>query len=41
MSRITFFANRPHPLDESDPLNASESFDLAVGQFDLNDTDPA
>jgi hypothetical protein len=28
-------------LDESDPSTTPQSFDLAVGQFDLNDTDPA
>jgi hypothetical protein len=37
--KIVFITNRPHPLDEADPPQGSESFDLAVGQFDLNDTD--
>jgi hypothetical protein len=38
---ITFIASRPHPLNEADPPGSTESFDLAVGQFELNDTDPA
>lgn len=38
--RITFIASRPHPFDEADPPGTSQSFDLAVGQFDLNDSDP-
>ncbi len=38
---ITFIASRPHPLDKADPPGSTESFDLAVGQFDLNLTDPA
>jgi hypothetical protein len=37
--RITFITTRPLPLDEDDPLAPSESFDLAVGQFNLNDAD--
>jgi hypothetical protein len=39
--RITFITSRPHPLDEADPPASSPSFDLAVGQFDINDTDSA
>ena len=38
--RIIFIASRPHPFDESDPPGTSQSYDLAVGQFDLNDSDP-
>jgi len=37
--RITFITSRPHPLDEVDA--GAQSFDLAIGQFDLNDTDNA
>ena len=39
--RIIFITSRPHPLAEADPPGSSQHFDLAVGQFDLNDTDPA
>jgi hypothetical protein len=39
--RIIFITSRPHPLEEADPPGPSQHFDLAVGQFDLNDTDPA
>ena len=39
--KITFIASRPHPPEEADPLASSGAFDLAYGQFDLNDTDPA
>jgi hypothetical protein len=39
--QIIFITSRPHPLVESDPPATPKSFDLAVGQFDLNDTDPA
>ena len=39
--RIIFITSRPHPLDESDPPSQSHTYDLAVGQFDINDTDPA
>ncbi|MGA2886592.1 MAG: hypothetical protein ABSE51_00970 [Terracidiphilus sp.] len=39
--RITFITSRPRPSEETDPLASSQSFDLAVGQFDLNDTDPS
>src|ERR1035438_7626761 len=38
---ITFIAIRPHPPEEADPLASSGAFDMAFGQFDLNDTDPA
>ena len=38
--RITFITSRPHLFDEADPPASSPPFDLAVGQFDLNDTDP-
>ena len=37
--QITFITSRPRPLDEVDPTALSQSFDLAVGQFDLNDAD--
>jgi hypothetical protein len=37
--QITFVTSRPHTLDEAGPDAQSHSFDLAVGQFDLNDTD--
>jgi hypothetical protein len=36
---IVFIANRPLQLDEVNPSSDSESFDLMVGQFDINDTD--
>ncbi|MGA2085006.1 MAG: hypothetical protein ABSG60_05755 [Terracidiphilus sp.] len=39
--QITFITSRPHLFDEADSPASSPSFDLAVGQFDLNDTDPA
>jgi hypothetical protein len=39
--KITFIASRPRPVEEADPAASSVSFDLAVGQFDLNDTDSA
>jgi len=39
--QIVFITSRPHPTNESDPPGKSQPFDLAVGQFDLNDTDPA
>jgi hypothetical protein len=39
--QITFITNRPHRFDELDPPLPPGSFDLAVGEFDLNDTDPA
>jgi hypothetical protein len=42
--KITFITSRPHPpeqvrLDEAGAGAQSQSFDLAIGQFDLNDTD--
>lgn len=37
--RITFITSRPHLLDDADAGAQSQSFDLAIGQFDLNDTD--
>jgi len=36
---ITFIANRPLRSDEVNPTSDSESFDLMVGQFSVNDTD--
>lgn len=39
--QIVFVTSRPHAVDESDPPMSAQSFDLAVGQFDLNDSDPA
>jgi hypothetical protein len=36
---ITFIANRPLGTDEVNPTSDSESFDLMVGQFSVNDTD--
>ena len=39
--QIVFITSRPHPSVESDPPATPQAFDLAVGQFDLNDTDPA
>jgi len=38
--RITFITSRPHPVDEANSPGSPQTFDLAVGQFDLNDTDP-
>jgi len=37
--QITFIANRPLQPDEVNPSSDSQSFDLLVGQLDLNDTD--
>jgi hypothetical protein len=37
--RITFIASRPRLSDEDDPPPLVQTFDLAVGQFDLNDAD--
>jgi hypothetical protein len=37
--QITFITSRPHQADEASPDAPSQSFDLAVGQFNLNDTD--
>jgi hypothetical protein len=36
---ITFIANRQLQPDEVSPTSDSQSFDLMVGQFDMNDTD--
>jgi hypothetical protein len=35
--KITFVTSRPHQFDEAD--TGAQSFDLAIGQFDLNDAD--
>jgi hypothetical protein len=37
--RITFITNRPSQAGEASPDTPSQPFDLAVGQFNLNDTD--
>ena len=37
--QITFITNRPHQAGEDSPDAPSQSFDLAVGQFNLNDSD--
>jgi hypothetical protein len=37
--KIIFIANRPLQPDEVNPSPDSESFDLLVGQLDINDTD--
>jgi hypothetical protein len=37
--QITFITNRPLQSDEVSPNSETRSFDLMVGQFDLNDTD--
>ncbi len=37
--RITFITNRPLQLGEAIPGAPSESFDLAIGEFDMNDSD--
>jgi hypothetical protein len=37
--QITFIANRPLQSDEVNPSSDSRSFDLMVGEFDMNDTD--
>jgi hypothetical protein len=39
--RITFVTNRPLQLGEAHPDSTSPSYDLAIGQFDINDTDPS
>jgi hypothetical protein len=39
--QITFITNRPFQSDEAGPKMESQSFDLMVGQFDMNDTDKA
>ena len=38
---ITFIASRPLQSDEVNPNSDSQSFDLMVGRFDINDTDNA
>jgi hypothetical protein len=37
--QITFITNRPLQAGSASPDTLSQSFDLAVGQFNLNDTD--
>ena len=37
--QITFIANRPLQSDELDSNSDSQSFDLTIGQFDIDDTD--
>jgi hypothetical protein len=37
--QITFITNRPLQAGGASPDTPSQSFDLAVGQFNLNDTD--
>jgi hypothetical protein len=37
--KIVFITNRLHRPDEDKPGTEPESFDLLVGQFDMNDTD--
>ena len=37
--KITFITNRPLQFDEVIPGTPSQSYDLEIGQFDLNDTD--
>ena len=37
--QITFITNRPLQFDEVKPDSPSQSYDLEVGQFDLNDSD--
>jgi hypothetical protein len=39
--QIIFITSRPHQPDESEPPTVAPLFDLAVGQFDLDDTDPS
>lgn len=38
--QVTFITSRPHTADESKQPTAPQTFDLAIGQFDLNDLDP-
>jgi hypothetical protein len=38
---IVFITNRPLQMGEAGASPSTESFDLAVGQFDLNDADPS
>lgn len=37
--QITFITNRPLQADEVNPSPGTESFDMLVGQFDINDSD--
>jgi hypothetical protein len=37
--QITFITNRPLQSNEANPSTESQSFDLLVGQFDINDND--
>ncbi|MFZ0304110.1 MAG: hypothetical protein WAL75_15575 [Terracidiphilus sp.] len=37
--QVTFITNRPLQADEVNPSAESESFDMLVGQFDINDND--
>jgi hypothetical protein len=37
--QITFITNRPPQSNEANPSAESQSFDLLVGQFDINDND--
>jgi hypothetical protein len=37
--QITFITNRPLQPDEVNPSPGTESFDMLVGQFDINDND--
>jgi hypothetical protein len=38
--QVTFITSRPHPSDDSEPPATPQTFDLTVGQFDLNEIDP-
>jgi hypothetical protein len=38
--QVTFITSRPHPSDDSEPPATPLTFDLTVGQFDLNEIDP-
>ena len=38
--QVTFVTSRPHPSDDSGPHATPQTFDLTVGQFDLNEIDP-
>jgi hypothetical protein len=37
--QITFITSRPLQSDEVNPSSESESFDMLIGQFDINDND--
>ena len=39
--QIVFITNRPLTTEESSSPTGPKRFDLAIGQFDLNDSDPA